>query len=157
MVHSKTFPALLLFLALTLPPLSALAQETGVDSLSAHIPEGLWELAYQRSGRFKPLFWKYQEGGKSDTCIRTDPRRHLLDWIARKGCNISAERPLSDGYLLSGECRLKWVPGQPVPVDVKLTWRGEKRFDMDIRSREHPILSYTESTRATLLGPCPAQ
>jgi hypothetical protein len=157
LARSKTIPTLLLVIPLTLSPLSAVAQEAAANTLAAHIPQGLWEFAYQRSGRFKPLFWKYKEEGKSDTCIRSDPRLHLLDWIARKGCSVSSERPLPDGYLLSGECRLKWVPGQPVPVDVRLTWRGERRFDMDIRSREHAILSYTESTRATLLGPCPGQ
>lgn len=155
MVRSKTLPALLLVITLTLSPLSAVAQGAAVDTLAAHIPQGLWEFAYRRSGKFKPLFWKYKEDGRSDTCIRSDPRRHLLDWIARKGCSISSERPLSDGYLLEGACRLKWVPGQPVPVEVRLTWRGEGRFDMDICSREHAILSYTEYTRATLLGPCP--
>lgn len=156
MIHSKPISTLLLTIVLTLPPGSPAAQETTDNSLSAHISQGLWEFAYQRSGKFKPLFWKYKEDGKSDTCIRSDPRRHLLDWIARKGCSIRTEHPLPDGYLLSGECRLKWVPGQTVPVDVRLTWRGERRFDMDIRSREHAVLSYTESTRATLLGPCPA-
>ena len=156
MIHCKQIPALLLTIALMLPPGSPSAQETIDNSLSAHISQGLWEFAYQRTGLFKPLFWKYKEDGRSHTCIHTDPRQHLLDWIARKGCSMSAERALPDGYLLSGECRLKWVPGQPVPVDVRLTWKGERRFDMDIRSREHPILRYAEYTRATLLGPCPA-
>ncbi len=156
MARSKTIPALLLVTALPLSPLSSVAQEAAVNTLSARIQQGLWEFAYQRSGKFKPLSWKYKEDGKSETCMGSDPRRHLLDWIARKGCSVNSERPLPDGYLLSGECRLKWVPGQPVPVDVKLTWRGERRFDMEIRSREHALLSYTEYTRATLLGPCPA-
>ena len=156
MVRSQPLTALILAIAIQLPPLPAVAQEAAVNTLSAHIPQGLWEFAYQRSGKFSPLFWKYKEDGKSMTCIRSDPRGHLLEWIARKGCSVSSERPLPDGYLLSGECRLKWVPGQPVPVDVKLTWRGESRFDMDIRSHEHAILSYAEYTRATLLGPCPA-
>jgi hypothetical protein len=156
LIRTKPLPALLLVMCLTQSPLTASAQETGVNALSAHIPQGLWEFAYHRSGRFKPLFWNYHEDGRSETCIRSDPRRHLLDWIARKGCSVSSERALPDGYLLSGECRLKWVPGQPVPVDVRLSWRGETRFDMDIRSREHPVLHYTDHTRATLLGPCPS-
>jgi len=156
LVRRQLITSLVLAIAIQLPPLLVVAQETAVNTLSAHIPQGLWEFAYQRSGKFSPLLWKYKEDGKSMTCIRSDPRSHLLDWIARKGCSVSSERPLPDGHLLSGECRLKWVLGQPVPVDVKLTWRGESRFDMDIRSHEHAILNYAEHTRATLLGPCPA-
>lgn len=136
--------------------LQAAAQEAADADLSEHIPQGLWEFDYQRRGLFRPLFWKYREDGKSQTCIHSDPRQHLLAWIARKGCSVSSERPLPDGHLFSGECRLKWVPGQPVPVDVRLTWKGERRFDMDIRSREHPLLKYSEHTRVTRLGPCDA-
>jgi len=153
-LRSQTITALPLIVTLTLSPLSAFAQEAAADGLSAHIPAGLWELTYQRTGRFKPLFWRYEEAGKSHTCIQSNPRQQLLDWITRKGCTIDAETPLPDGHLFSGVCWLKWVPGQPVSVDIRLTWRGERHFDMDIRSREHPWLTYTEHTRASLLGPC---
>ncbi len=124
--------------------------------LAEHIPQGLWELNAQRKGLFKPLFWRYREEDTSRTCIRSDPRQHLLDWIARKGCSVHGEQVLPDGYALLGACKLKWVPGRPIPVEVRLTWRGTGRFDMDIRSRENGLLTYTEHTRATLLGPCEA-
>lgn len=135
---------------------SATAQDQAGDGLAEHIPQGLWELSARRAGLFKPLLWKYQEEDTSRTCIRTDPRQHLLDWITRKGCSVHSEQVLADGYTLSGSCRLKWLPGRPIPVEVRLTWRGEGRFDLDIRSRENSLLIYTEHTRATRLGPCEA-
>lgn len=117
---------------------------------------GLWALSAQRAGLLKPLFWRYHEEDTSRTCIRSDPRQHLLDWIARKGCSVASEQVLPDGYAMTGECRLKWLPGRPIPVEVTLTWRGAGRFDMAIRSRENSLLAYTEQTRATFLGPCAA-
>lgn len=139
---------------LTLVLSGAAAQENPSTVLAEHIPRGLWELSAQRTGLFKPLFWRYREEDTSRTCIRSDPRQHLLDWIARKGCSVHGEQVLPDGYAMTGACRLKWVPGRPIPVEVRLTWRGTGRFDMEIRSRENSLLTYTEHTRATFLGPC---
>ncbi len=157
MDRSQTLPALFVSLSLMLPQPVVLAQEAGHATLSAHIPLGLWAFAYQRAGELRPLFWKYQEDGNSEHCIRSDPRQHLLDWIARKGCSVDSERSLTEGYLLSGQCRLKWLPGEAVPVDVRLTWRGNDGFEMEIRSRPHRLLRYRESIHATRLGPCPGQ
>lgn len=143
-------------LAFGLGATSVAAQDPAGNVLAEHIPPGLWALHAQRTGLFKPLFWRYREEDTSRTCIGTDPRQHLLDWIARKGCSVHSEQVLLDGYAMSGACKLKWVPGRTIPVEVRLTWRGTGRFDMAIRNRENSLLTYTEHTRATFLGPCEA-
>ncbi len=134
---------------------SAAAQDARAH-LARHIPPGLWEFSFERSGVFQPLAWKYREAGRSETCIGPDPRAHLLAWIASKGCTLSGEQVLPDGHLLSGACRQWWVPGRPVPVDIRMTWIDGTRFDMHIQSRQHALLSYTEHTLARHLGPCQA-
>lgn len=141
-------------MGLSITPATAQDQVSG--ALAEHIPQGLWALDAQRTGLFKPINWKYREKDTSRTCIRGDPRQHLLNWIARKGCSVYSEQQLPDGYALHGACELKWMPGRPIPVMVRLTWRGIGRFDMDIRSKENSLLTYTEHTRATHLGPCEA-
>lgn len=130
------------------------AQDRPQQVLAEHIPLGLWELSAQRAGLLKPLSWRYREEDTSRTCIRSEPHQHLLDWVARKGCSVASEQVLPDGYGMTGECRLKWLPGRPIPVEVTLTWREAGRFDMTIRSRENGLLTYTELTRATFIGPC---
>ncbi|MFN3593517.1 MAG: hypothetical protein ACK4TK_02380 [Thiobacillaceae bacterium] len=97
------------------------AQENPATVLAKHIPLGLWALSAQRAGLLKPLFWRYHEEDTSCTCIRSDPRQHLLDWIARKGCSVASEQVLPNGYAMTGACRLKWLPGRPIPVEVTLT------------------------------------
>lgn len=134
----------------------AAAEENASTALAEHIPSGLWELSAQRTGLIKPLFWRYREENTSRTCIGRDPHQHLFEWIARKGCSVHSEQVLADGYAMLGACRLKWVPGRPIPVEVRLTWRGTGHFDMDIRSRENDLLTYTEHTRGRWLGPCEA-
>lgn len=124
------------------------------DGIAAHIPPGRWEFAYRRLGEFKPLHWKHREEGRSSACIEGDAHRYLLDWIARKGCSVNGEREVPGGYLLSGECRLKWLPGQAVPVDVRLSWGSGRGFEMEIRTREGALLDFTEHTLATHLGAC---
>lgn len=125
------------------------------NTFSTLIPAGKWNLAYQRTGEFKPLFYKHNETGNSSTCIKDNPRQQILDWVSRKGCRVDKEVLLADRYRLSGECRLKWWRSHPIPVDVDLIFGDGQSFVMDIRTRNDPVLSFQEHTLATLLGECP--
>lgn len=141
----------LLLLTLVLP----VAAEDAATDLAAHIPPGQWEFTYQRNGSLKILPYKHHEEGMSKTCIGDDPRRHLLDWIGRKGCSIDREALTEDSYVLGGACRLKWLPGDAVPVDVRLRFGDGRQFVIDLQTRDNPSLSYSEHTLAQYLGDCP--
>jgi hypothetical protein len=84
--------------------LSPGVQATQLSPLARHIPPGKWGLAYQRSGEFKPLFYKHRESGSSYACIQGDPRDYILDWVSGKGCRVDREtvnRPgFCGGYLV---------------------------------------------------------
>jgi hypothetical protein len=129
----------------------------GANNLAHKIAAGKWELTYRRTGEFKPLFYKHKESGSSSTCIDGDPRQHILDWVSSKGCRVDREQLLADRYRLSGECRLKWMQGHPVPVDVDLIFGDRNAFVLDIRTRDAPLLSFREHTRARYAGGCPAK
>lgn len=124
------------------------------DGLAEHVAAGKWEFAYERSAVFKPMGYTQRRQGSRNICIAGDPRQHLLDWLDRLGCSISQEDWRADGYRLSGECRLPWMPATPVPVDVRLTWAAGRSFRIDIRTREHALLDFTERTLATHRGDC---
>jgi hypothetical protein len=136
--------------------LPAMAQAVPSSPLTQRIAAGKWDLAYQRDGIFKPLRYKYNESGNSSTCIKGDPRQHILDWVGSKGCRVDRERLLADRYQFSGECRLKWMKKHPVPVDVDLIFGDARSFRMDIRTRDDALISFHEVTRATYAGRCPA-
>jgi len=134
-----------------MPPLAQAAQ---FSPLAQRITTGKWDLAYQRSGEFKPLFYKHKESGSSSACIRGDPRQHILDWVSSKGCQVDQEQMLADRYRLSGQCKLKWIPGHPVAVVVDIIFGDAKRFTLDIRTQKDPLLEFREQTRATFSGQC---
>lgn len=141
----------LLALLLACPPLGA----SEVD-LSRRIAPGLWELAYQRQGRIKALMLGKTEEGRSELCIRDDPRRQILDWLGRKGCVVARETLADDSYQLSGECRLKWWKSHAIPVAVTLTLGDGKTFSLDIHTLDDSFLSYVEHTQARLVtATCP--
>lgn len=152
--HDLRKPLAIALLATTLlfPSLNGTA--ASINNLSSRIAAGKWDLAYNRTGVFKPLFYKHKESGSSSACIADDPRKHILDWVSSKGCRIDREQLLPDRYRISGECRLKWMKGHPVPVDVDLIFGDRKSFVLDIRTRDDPLLSYQERTRATYNGNC---
>lgn len=127
------------------------------SDLSDRIAPGKWALAYDRQGEFKPLMLKKQESGTSSTCIAGNPRQHVLDWLQGKGCRVGDERLLSDRYQLEGECLLKWLPGNPVPMTVEVVFDQTEAFSLLIRSRENTLVAYQETTRATLVGACAAR
>ncbi len=129
-------------------------QANATDPLAAHIPVGKWEFAYRRAWEFKPLLLAQKEEGKSNSCIKEDARQHLLDWIGRKGCTIAEESVLPNGYVLKGECRLKWLPKQPIGVEVTLSWEDDKTFGMDLHTKENALMSLVEHTRASHQGAC---
>ncbi len=140
---------------LVISPVRAAGEEDNLSTfVASHITGGKWDFAYLRIGEFKPLMFKHREEGVSTVCINSDPRRHLINWVTRKGCRVHQETRLDDGYALSGECRLKWWKSHPIPVDVKLAWVDDKTFTMDIRARNDPVLGYIEHTTATLQGDC---
>jgi len=152
-------PELRNYLAIALLGTALLSQPScslaaGPSPLSSHIAPGKWALSYQRTGELKPLFYKHKESGTSSTCIKLDPRQHILDWVASKGCRVDHESLLTDRYRLSGQCRLKWLPGHPVPVDVDLIFGDAKSFTLDIRTRQDALLSFQERTLATFSGQC---
>lgn len=152
---SKTLAISLLATSLLSQPSSSMA--ASINNLSNKIAAGKWELTYRRTGEFKPLFYKHKESGSSSTCIEGDPRQHILDWVSRKGCRVDREQLLADRYRLSGECRLKWMKGHPVPVDVDLIFGDRNAFVLDIRTRDDPLLSFQEHTRARYGGNCAAK
>ena len=152
---SKILAIVVLATALLFQPFSSMA--ASISNLSNMIAAGQWELNYHRTGEFKPLFYKHKESGSSSTCIAGDPRKHILDWVSSKGCRVDSEQLLADRYRLSGECRLKWMKGHPVPVDVDLIFGDRNSFVLDIRTRDDPFLSYQERTSATHGGNCLAK
>ena len=155
MPRRRLLPVALLAL---LPAMPAPASTGGGDALSEHvarhIPGGKWAFAYWRVGEFKPLLLRRREEGVSTTCIHSDPRRHLIDWVTRRGCQVQQEAALDGGYALSGECRLKWFRQHPIPVEVRIAWVDDRTFNLEIRTRNDPLLGYVEHTTATLQGDC---
>ncbi|MCS6785834.1 MAG: hypothetical protein NZ524_02185 [Thiobacillaceae bacterium] len=131
----------------------ATAGATGQE-LSAHIQSGAWELTSMRQAYLRPLGWRHREQTHSRVCIGDDPLRQLREWIERKGCRILSEEAFDGGYLLRGECRLRWLPAAAVPSEVRLTWRGKAVFDIDIVSLSNRWLDYAEHTRADHVGSC---
>jgi len=152
---SNRLPALaLLWTALlAMPPLAQTAQ---ISPLAQRISPGQWNLSYQRSGEFRPLFYKHKESGSSSTCIQSDPRQQILDWVSSKGCQVDQEQMLADRYRLSGQCKLKWMPRHSVPVVVDVIYGDASRFTLDIRTQNDPLLEFREQTLATLSGQCSA-
>ena len=149
--------AVLLALFCVFPVRAAVEDDTLSTFVADHIAGGKWDFAYLRIGEFKPLMFRRREEGVSTVCIDSDPRRHLINWVTRKGCRVHQEVRLDEGYALSGECRLKWWKSHPIPVDVKLSWVDDKTFTMDILARNDPLLGYIEHTTATLRGECEAK
>lgn len=144
----------ILFSAAALVLTTVPSQAAQLSPLAQRISPGQWDLAYQRNGEFKPLFYKHKESGNSSTCIQGDPRQHILDWVGSKGCRVDQERWLADRYRLSGECRLKWMPRHSVPVVVDLIYGDTRNFTLDIRTQADPLLEFQEMTRATFMGQC---
>lgn len=140
-----------LLLLTLLPALTALASDI---NLAAKVAPGKWALAYQRTGEFKPLHVKRHEEGTSYTCIGGDPRAKIVAWIQSKGCVVQSERMDEKVYRMAGECRLKWWPGEPIPVSVELRPETGKAFTLDIRTNGNSLLGFTEHTQAALQGPC---
>jgi hypothetical protein len=137
-----------------LPLALALPSHAGDIDLASRIAPGKWALAYQRVGELKPLHFKHREEGTSYTCIEGDPRTKIVNWIKSKGCTVHNESLDGDVYRMSGECRLKWWHGAPIPVSVELRPENRQAFTLDIQTSGNSILGFTEHTKATLQGAC---
>ncbi|MFA5082383.1 MAG: hypothetical protein WC474_07565 [Hydrogenophilaceae bacterium] len=141
----------LLATLLLLIPLPLHAQDIDLGALVA---SGKWAMAYQRVGELKPLHYKKTETGTSYTCIAGNARDKIVDWIASKGCTIEKEAMVKGVYRLDGQCRLKWWKSRPIPVSVELKPQSNRRFSLNIQTRDNGLLGFTEKTSATLVGPC---
>jgi hypothetical protein len=147
----KTGVALLVCLG----ALATAAHADALGNLADRIRPGQWQLDYQREGEFKPLQYRHRENGDSQVCIGNDPRRHIRDWLSRKGCRIDRESLQGNRYRIEGECRLKWLKGHPIAADVEIVFADARSFELSIHSRTDSLLTYRDVTRARRLGACP--
>ncbi len=142
---------LLASLVLTMITGAALAAGSFAD-LPRYMPAGQWRLDYDRQARIKMLHYKKSDKGESDTCIGTDPRAMIHDWLADKHCTIGNDALIGKSWRLSGECRVKWTK-TPIPIDVEIVLADGKSFVMKTRTPQGSFLEFQENATATRVAP----